>query len=131
MTGFPTRRLIRSPWIYYARPTAWTRTHLEAPDSSRPAGGNTMATSRFERSALFAGAALVLWMSVPFAQAPAPTSGVVAVDSTAEKAPTLSNQTARPDFSGRWWLVHEKSDFGKGDRPDSRVDVITHRDPEL
>jgi len=58
-------------------------------------------------------------------------SGVVAVDSTAEKAPTLSNQTARPDFSGRWRLVHEKSDFGKGDRPDSRVDVITHRDPEL
>ena len=67
---------------------AWTRTHLEAPDSSRPAGGDTMATSRFERSALFAGAALVLWMSVAFAQAPAPTSGVVAVDSTAEKAPT-------------------------------------------
>jgi hypothetical protein len=37
----------------------------------------------------------------------------------------------KPDFSGEWKLNLEKSDFGPLPGPKSRVDKISHKDPEL
>jgi hypothetical protein len=37
----------------------------------------------------------------------------------------------RPDFSGRWRMVKDKSDFGGFTVPDIVVRVIEHRDPTL
>ncbi len=37
----------------------------------------------------------------------------------------------KPDFSGEWKLNLEKSDFGPLQSPKSRVDKISHKDPEL
>lgn len=37
----------------------------------------------------------------------------------------------KPDFSGTWKLNVAKSDFGALPGPDSRTDVITHKDPAL
>src|SRR5882762_9545504 len=37
----------------------------------------------------------------------------------------------KPDFSGTWKLNVAKSDFGVLGGPDSRTDVITHKDPSL
>jgi hypothetical protein len=40
-------------------------------------------------------------------------------------------QPAKPDFSGRWRMVKDKSDFGGFKAPDIIVRVIEHRDPTL
>jgi len=37
----------------------------------------------------------------------------------------------KPDFSGTWKLNVAKSDFGALPGPESRTDVITHKDPAL
>lgn len=37
----------------------------------------------------------------------------------------------KPDFSGTWKLNVAKSDFGALGGPDSRTDVITHKEPSL
>lgn len=37
----------------------------------------------------------------------------------------------KPDFSGTWKLNVAKSDFGVLGGPDSRTDVITHKEPSL
>jgi hypothetical protein len=37
----------------------------------------------------------------------------------------------KPDFSGTWKLNVAKSDFGALPGPESRTDVITHKDPSL
>jgi hypothetical protein len=37
----------------------------------------------------------------------------------------------KPDFSGTWKLNVAKSEFGVLPAPDSRTDVITHKDPSL
>jgi len=37
----------------------------------------------------------------------------------------------KPDFSGTWKMNVAKSDFGALPGPDSRTDVITHKDPSL
>jgi hypothetical protein len=37
----------------------------------------------------------------------------------------------KPDFSGTWKLNVAKSDFGPLPGPDSRTDVITHKEPSL
>jgi hypothetical protein len=37
----------------------------------------------------------------------------------------------KPDFSGTWKLNVAKSDFGPLPGPDSRTDVITHKDPSM
>lgn len=37
----------------------------------------------------------------------------------------------KPDFSGTWKLNVAKSEFGALPGPDSRTDVITHKDPSL
>jgi len=37
----------------------------------------------------------------------------------------------KPDFSGTWKLNVAKSEFGALPGPESRVDVITHKDPSL
>ena len=37
----------------------------------------------------------------------------------------------KPDFSGRWKLNVAKSDYGPLPGPESRTDVITHKDPSL
>jgi hypothetical protein len=37
----------------------------------------------------------------------------------------------KPDFSGTWKLNVAKSDFGALPGPDSRTDVITHKEPSL
>ncbi|MCM3872718.1 MAG: hypothetical protein ND895_18710 [Pyrinomonadaceae bacterium] len=37
----------------------------------------------------------------------------------------------KPDFSGTWKLNVAKSDYGQLPGPDSRTDVITHKDPSL
>lgn len=37
----------------------------------------------------------------------------------------------KPDFSGTWKLNVAKTDFGALPGPDSRTDVITHKDPSL
>ena len=42
-----------------------------------------------------------------------------------------SSPAAKPDFSGRWRMVKEKSDFGGFSIPDAVVRVIEHRDPTL
>jgi len=38
---------------------------------------------------------------------------------------------AKPDFSGTWKLNVAKTDFGALPGPDSRLDVITHKEPSL
>jgi hypothetical protein len=38
---------------------------------------------------------------------------------------------AKPDFSGRWRMVKDKSDFGGFTAPDIVVRVVEHRDPTL
>jgi hypothetical protein len=38
---------------------------------------------------------------------------------------------AKPNFSGNWKLNAAKSDFGAMPAPDSRIDKITHEDPDL
>jgi hypothetical protein len=38
---------------------------------------------------------------------------------------------AKPNFSGRWRMVKDKSDFGGFKAPDMIVRVIEHRDPTL
>jgi hypothetical protein len=43
---------------------------------------------------------------------------------------TVSAQQ-KPDFSGTWKLNVAKSDFGVLGGPESRTDVITHKDPSL
>jgi hypothetical protein len=40
-------------------------------------------------------------------------------------------QTAKPNFSGRWRMVKDKSDFGGFKAPDIVVRVVEHRDPTL
>lgn len=42
-----------------------------------------------------------------------------------------SETITRPNFSGRWRMVKEKSDFGSFKMPDIVVRVIEHRDPTL
>ena len=37
----------------------------------------------------------------------------------------------KPDFSGTWKLNVAKSEFGQFPRPESRTDVITHKEPSL
>jgi len=37
----------------------------------------------------------------------------------------------KPDFSGTWKLNVAKSDFGPLPGPESRTDVVTHKDPSL
>lgn len=37
----------------------------------------------------------------------------------------------RPDFSGRWRMVKDKSDFGGFTIPDMVVQVVEHRDPTM
>jgi hypothetical protein len=37
----------------------------------------------------------------------------------------------KPDFSGTWKLNVAKSDFGVLGGPESRIDVVTHKDPSL
>lgn len=48
---------------------------------------------------------------------------------------TFSTSTAfsqqKPDFSGTWKMNAAKSDFGAVPGPDSRTDVITHKEPSL
>ncbi|MGI9073408.1 MAG: hypothetical protein ACR2JB_19345 [Bryobacteraceae bacterium] len=39
--------------------------------------------------------------------------------------------SAKPDFSGRWRMVKDKSDFGGFTSPDIVVRVVEHRDPTL
>ena len=38
---------------------------------------------------------------------------------------------AKPNFSGKWVLVAEKSDFGPMARPDKMTRTITHKDPSV
>jgi hypothetical protein len=38
---------------------------------------------------------------------------------------------AKPDFSGTWTLVADKSDFGEMPAPASMTRTITHKDPDL
>jgi hypothetical protein len=38
---------------------------------------------------------------------------------------------AKPDFSGTWKLNVAKSDFGPLPAPESRTDVVTHKEPSL
>jgi hypothetical protein len=40
-------------------------------------------------------------------------------------------QTAKPNFTGRWRMVKDKSDFGGFKAPDIVVRVVEHRDPTL
>jgi hypothetical protein len=40
-------------------------------------------------------------------------------------------ETAKPNFSGRWRMVKDKSDFGGFKSPDIVVRVVEHRDPTL
>ncbi|MGA8030279.1 MAG: hypothetical protein WB992_24310 [Bryobacteraceae bacterium] len=42
-----------------------------------------------------------------------------------------SSAPARPDFSGRWRMVKDKSDFGGFHIPDLVVQVVDHRDPTM
>lgn len=42
-----------------------------------------------------------------------------------------SETPAKPNFSGRWRMVKEKTDFGSFKMPDIIVRVIEHRDPTL
>ena len=37
----------------------------------------------------------------------------------------------KPDYSGTWKLNVAKSDFGPLPGPDSRTDVITHKEPSI
>ena len=43
----------------------------------------------------------------------------------------LSADPARTDFSGRWRMDKDKSDFGKFKKPDIVVRVIEQRDPDM
>jgi hypothetical protein len=46
-------------------------------------------------------------------------------------ASTLQLPAAKPDFSGRWRMVKDKSDFGGFAVPDAVVRVVDHHDPTL
>ncbi|HEX3681190.1 MAG TPA: hypothetical protein VHU83_01515 [Bryobacteraceae bacterium] len=69
------------------------------------------AAPRASRRALLLAPALLLLPAVAYSQAPLPPP--------------------RPDFSGRWRMVKDKSDFGGFTIPDLVVRVIEHRDPTL
>lgn len=43
----------------------------------------------------------------------------------------LSRAHARTNFSGTWKMVPDKSEFGHGPAPDSRIDRISHEDPNF
>jgi hypothetical protein len=47
----------------------------------------------------------------------------------AAAAPAVAQ--ARPDFSGTWVMVADRSDFGPMPAPTSRTDVIEHKEPAL
>jgi len=65
-----------------------------------------------------------------------PTSRIAAlllaafVAAPALAAPALAAQ-AKPDFSGTWVMVPEKSDLGGMPSPGGRTDVIAHQEPKL
>lgn len=46
-------------------------------------------------------------------------------------APFCPAQEAKPNFSGKWVLAVDKSDFGAFPGPSSRTDVIDHQEPKL
>ncbi len=37
----------------------------------------------------------------------------------------------KPNFSGKWALDTQRSDFGEGPSPDSQINVIEHREPKI
>jgi len=67
--------------------------------------------NRYRRLALLMIAAAAAWPAVLSAQAPA--------------------QSVKPDFSGRWRMEKDKSNFGSFQVPDIVVQVVEHRDPTL
>jgi hypothetical protein len=44
---------------------------------------------------------------------------------------TVASAATHPDFSGRWKMLKDQSDFGKFTRPDIVIRVIDHHDPTL
>ena len=75
--------------------------HIKEPHAPRPS----------RRALLFALPVALLLPQLNYAQAPLPPP--------------------RPDFSGRWRMVKDKSDFGGFAIPDLVVRVIEHHDPTL
>ncbi len=67
---------------------------------------------RFRRLTLLMIAALAAWPVVGYAQAP-------------------PEQVPKPDFSGRWRMEKDKSDFATFHAPDIVVQVVDHHDPTL
>jgi hypothetical protein len=57
------------------------------------------------------------------------TFGVLTLPAAAHAA--LQLPAAKPDFSGRWRMVKDKSDFGGFAIPDAVVRVVDHHDPTL
>lgn len=45
--------------------------------------------------------------------------------------PQAALPTPKPDFSGRWRMIKDQSDFGGFSIPDAVIRVIEHRDPTL
>lgn len=45
--------------------------------------------------------------------------------------PQATLPTPKPDFSGRWRMVKDQSDFGGFSVPDAVIRVVEHRDPTL
>lgn len=67
--------------------------------------------NRFHRLAFFLVAVLTCWLGAAYAQAP--------------------SQDAKPDFSGRWRMEKDKSDFATFQVPDVVVQVVDHHDPTM
>jgi|SRR5579875_927352 len=44
---------------------------------------------------------------------------------------SLCAQSAKPNFSGRWRMERDKSDFGNFSKPDIVVQVVDHHEPTL
>jgi hypothetical protein len=69
----------------------------------------------FRRMALLLMAVSVAWPATHMGQVPAQTPA----------------QPAKPDFSGRWRMEKDKSNFGTFQVPDLVVQVVEHHDPTM